>query len=145
MELEKVLKENPTSPTSCLNLESLNSNYLDETNPVSSSGIALQQSELKKETILSFLDYQKMSSFKELEGILDEHSAAVVTRYLASLRALTRRFDMYLQQVILYIMNIITCDFEWKSWHVIMGVGGTRPRPLYRIQGESVWLWDTRN
>lgn len=98
MELDRVLKDNPTSPTSHLNLGEF-SEYLDAPGGISSSGIALQQSEQKKITILSFLDSKMRSSFKQLEGILTEQTAAAVTRYLASSRPLTRSFDMYLQTV----------------------------------------------
>ncbi len=95
LELDRVLKENPSSP-----LEALNEDFPDATGEISSSGIALQQSELKKDTILSFLDSKKMTSFKGLGSVLDERSAAVVTRYLASSRALTKSFDTYLQKVV---------------------------------------------
>jgi hypothetical protein len=91
MELDKVLKDNPSSP--------LGEGDLDLDGGISSSGLALQQSEMKKDIILSFLDSKKQSSFKQMEGILDERLSAVVTRYLASSRALTRSFDMYLQKV----------------------------------------------
>ena len=90
MELDKVLKDNPPSPLGDDDLEN---------GGIGSSGLAVQQSELKKDTILSFLDSKKQTSFKQLEGILDERLSAVVTRYLASSRALTRSFDMYLQKV----------------------------------------------
>ena len=40
-----------------------------------------------------------MGMCRYLEGILDDRSAALVTRYLASSRALSRSFDVYLQQV----------------------------------------------
>lgn len=36
---------------------------------------------------------------RHLEGVLDERSAAIVVRFLASSRALSKSFDMYLQQV----------------------------------------------
>ena len=97
IELERVLKENPTSPT--LNFEPYSGALEGVEGGISSSGIALQQSELKKSLILSFLDSRKMSSFKQLESALDERLAVLVTRQLASSRALTKSFDMYLQKV----------------------------------------------
>lgn len=97
LELDRVLKENPTSPTSGLNSDAFNEDLNSAV--ISSSDIALQQSEIKKDTILSFLDSKKLASFKQLEGILDESLSAVVTRYLASSRPLTRSFDSYLQNV----------------------------------------------
>ena len=90
MELDKALKENQASP--------MGDDYADA-DGVSTSGLALQQSEMKKDIILSFLDSKKQSSFKQLENVLDERLSAVVSRYLASSRALTRSFDMYLQKV----------------------------------------------
>ena len=96
MELEKALKDNPTSPTAAMSLEE---DYQDLAGGISSSAIALQQSEMKKEAILSFLDSKKHSSFKQLANVLDERLSAVVARYLASSRALTRSFDLYLQKV----------------------------------------------
>ena len=61
----------------------------------------LQQSEVKKEVIQSLLSPKTTSTLKSMEGILDERSAAIVTRFLASSRALSRSFDMYLQKVLL--------------------------------------------
>ena len=102
MELDRALKDNPTSPTATMSLDHHFQDLDGEGGGeigISSSGIALQHSEIKKDAILSFLDSKKHSSFKQLAGILDERLSAVVTRYLASSRALTRSFDMYLQKV----------------------------------------------
>ena len=79
-----------------MNLDALDDEIGEE---VSNSGNALQLSEQKKDTLLSFLDSKKQSSFAQLEGIMDERLAAVVTRHLASSRALTKNFKMYLQKV----------------------------------------------
>lgn len=106
-ELDRALKENPASPTAILNSKAFDEDGADHNDGVSSSGLALQQSEMKKNTILSFLDSKKQSSFKQLEGILDERLSAVVTRYLASSRALTRSFDMYLQKVSAGIISLL--------------------------------------
>lgn len=92
------MKENATSPTTNLQLE-MPSDDSGIPCGISSSGLALQQSEHKKETVLSFLDSRKHSSFKQLENVLDEHTAGVVCRYLASSRTLTKSFDIYLQKV----------------------------------------------
>lgn len=99
LELDKALKDNPTSPMAILTSDTLNEDGTELNGGVSTSGLALQHSEMKKDTILSFLDSKKQSSFKKLEGVLDERLSAVVTRSLASSRALTRSFDMYLQKV----------------------------------------------
>ena len=79
-----------------MNLDTFNDEIDEE---MSSSAFALQQSEQKKDVLLSFLDSKKQSSFAQLEGILDERLAAIVTRHLASSRALTKNFKMYLQKV----------------------------------------------
>ena len=99
LDLEKALKDNPQSPTAQVE----DSNVLDgheDIPTISSSAVILQQSEFKKEKIQSLLDPKTISALKSMEGILDEKSAAVVTRYLASTRALSRSFDMYLQKVL---------------------------------------------
>lgn len=98
LDLEKALKDNPQSPTARVDdLDVLDDG--DRNLAVSSSAVALQQSESKKDVILTLLDPKYISSLKSMEGILDERSAAVVTRFLASTRALSRSFDMYLQKV----------------------------------------------
>ena len=91
VELEKVLKD-PSLST------------LDDIDPleshmeVSSSDLALQQSEMKSDMLRSLLG-KKRSSLKALESVLDDKRAAIVTRSLASYRALSKSFDMYLQNV----------------------------------------------
>ena len=98
LDLEKALKDNPQSPTAQID----DLNVLDDCDAsvkVSSSAVVLQQSESKKDMILTLLDPKYSSVLKTMEGILDERTSAVVTRYLASSRALSRSFDMYLQKV----------------------------------------------
>ena len=82
-----------------MNLDAFNDEASGE---MSSSGFALQQSEHKKDTLLSFLNSRKQSSCAQMESILDERLAAVVARHLASSRALTKNFKMYLQKVTQY-------------------------------------------
>jgi cohesin loading factor subunit SCC2 len=67
---------------------------------MSSSAAALQQAELKKDILHSLIGPKSHSEIKHLEGILDDKSAALVARYLASSRAFSRSFDIYLQQLI---------------------------------------------
>lgn len=115
-----MLKDKTTSPTGELSR--------DAPEEVSSSSVALQQSELKKEKILSLLVSKKKLSFKPLTCILDEHSAPVVTRYLASSRALTRSFDLYLQKVM----------SAW-CYHCCWSSGPTLYLPIFGVgEGKSV-------
>ena len=93
LDLEKALKETPPSKTDDLCA-------LEDHQKVSSSAIILQQAEAKKGVIQSLLSPKTTSALKSMEGILDERSAAVVTRFLASSRTLSRSFDMYLQKVL---------------------------------------------
>lgn len=106
LDLEKALKDNPQSPTAQADVHVLD----DEDAPaISSSAVILQQSEFKKEKIQSLLDPKTIAELKSMEGILDEKSAAIVTRFLASTRTLSRSFDMYLQKVCT-CMYILPCS-----------------------------------
>ena len=102
LDLEKALKDNPQSPTA----QAEDSALLDDEDvpAISSSAVILQQSEFKKEKIQSLLDPKTIAELKSMEGILDEKSAAIVTRFLASTRTLCRSFDMYLQKVCMYML-----------------------------------------
>lgn len=99
MDLEKALKDNPQSPTAQTD-DFAGLDDQEDIPAISSSAVVLQQSEAKKELIQSLLDPKTISTLKNMEGILDERSAAIVTRFLASSRALCRSFDMYLQKVL---------------------------------------------
>lgn len=80
---------------------------LDAQTVISSSALAVQQSEMKMEMLHSLLDSRARSSLKVMEGILDEKKAIIVTRSLASSRTLSKSFDMYLQNVcIAYLEEI---------------------------------------
>ena len=103
LDLEKALKENPQSPLSKADDLCVLDDHQNVL-AVTPSAVMLQQSEAKKEVIQSLLYPKTISSLKNMEGILDERSAAIVTRFLASSRALSRSFDMYLQKVLLDIL-----------------------------------------
>ena len=100
LDLEKALKDNPQSPTAQAEDNVLLDDH-DDIPAISSSAVILQQSEFKKEKIQSLLDPKTVSELKSMERILDEKSAAIVTRFLGSTRTLSRSFDMYLQKVCL--------------------------------------------
>ena len=103
LDLEKALKDNPQSPTAQAEDSALLDDH-DDIPAISSSAVILQQSEFKKEKIQSLLDPKTISELKSMEGILDEKSAAIVTRFLGSTRTLSRSFDMYLQKVHVYAL-----------------------------------------
>ena len=96
LELEKLLKDRSSSPTAQLSFRDLADEVGAEE---SSSNSAVQQCELKKEKILVLLDSHKNRSFLSLAAILSEGTAHLVSRHLASSRALTKSFDLYLNKV----------------------------------------------
>lgn len=106
LDLEKALKDNPQSPTAQPDDLTLLDGHKDIP-ALSSSAVILQRSEFKKGAIQSLLDPKTVAGLKSMEGILDERSAAVVTRFLASTRALSKSFDMYLQKVMLHVLSTI--------------------------------------
>ena len=97
LDLEKALKDNPPSPTAKDDLCVLDDH--DKVLAGTSSAVILQQAETKMEMIRSLLSPTTISALKNMEGILDNRTAAVVIRFLASSRALSKSFDMYLQKV----------------------------------------------
>ena len=49
---------------------------------------------------------------RSLDKLLDERSAVVVTRFLASSRSLYKGFDMYLQQVYINYYYVCVCLYS---------------------------------
>ena len=74
---------------------------------------------------------------RHLESILDERSATLVTRYLASSRALSKSFDVYLQQVMGFNSLFLT------QWHQIRYVY-ILPVQLIRVLSEPEVRMRTR-
>ena len=111
LDLEKALKDNPQSPTAQAENNLLDDH--DDIPTISSSAVILQQSEFKKEKIQSLLDPKAESELKSMGGILDEKSAAIVTRFLGSTRTLSRSFDMYLQKV---------CILPYSSFKMLLSM-----------------------
>ncbi len=93
--MEKLLKDNSSSPTAHLSFRDLAEGGDNGGHTQS----AVQQSEAKKEKILALLNSHKNRSFKSLSSILSEETASLVSRHLASSRALTKSFDLYLNKV----------------------------------------------
>jgi cohesin loading factor subunit SCC2 len=94
LELEKAMKEAGEE------MDPITTDGNGDVPAISSSAAALQQAEVKKETLHSLIGTKNQSELKHLEGVLDDKSAGLVVRYLASSRALSRSFDVYLQQLI---------------------------------------------
>ena len=68
--------------------------------PVISAAVGvLQQAELKKEVLVSLVLPGGLLSVSYLEEVLSNESAAMVTRFLASARTLSKSFDVYLAKV----------------------------------------------
>lgn len=125
LDLEKALKDGPHSPISQADDLSVQDDH-EKMLAVSSSAAILQQSEIKKDMIQSLLDPKTLAALKSIEGILDDRSSAVVTRFLASSRALSRSFDMYLQKVHLYVYKL----------HNFLLLTSTFTRQLIRVSNE---------
>ena len=89
VELEKLLKD----PSTIDDLDAI------DTAEITNSAMAMQQSETKISMLRSLLNPKKRNSLKRLEGVLDDKRAVVVTKSLASYRALSKSFDMYLRDV----------------------------------------------
>jgi len=106
LELEKLLKDKSSSPTAQLSFHDLADEVGTEE---SSSHSAVQQCELKKEKILTLLESHKSRSFRSLVTVLSDDTAHLVSRHLASSRALTKSFDLYLNKVrvFLFFFNTI--------------------------------------
>lgn len=112
---------------------------------ISSSAMALQQAEMKKDILHSLIGPKNQTDMKSvctchreseilsccvcvlcryLESVLDNKCAALVTRYLASSRALSRSFDVYLQQVHVYnmlpVIHVECIHMTCISYHCIV-------------------------
>lgn len=128
LDLEKALKgslDPPDFPMDSLVLDQ------EAVPAISSSAIALQQAEVKKEVLHSFTDPKALASLKHLEGVLDERSAAVVTRFLASSRTLSRSFDMYLQQL-LRVLNEPAVHVRTRAMKALSTIIAADPSILSR-------------
>ena len=96
---------------------------LEAPSVISSSALAVQQSEMKMDMLHSLLDARAHVSLKVMEGILDEKKAAIVTRSLASSKTLSKSFDMYLQNVCFvycsYVLSLLVLYIDLRYIMVV--------------------------
>ncbi|XP_064386068.1 nipped-B-like protein isoform X2 [Halichondria panicea] len=127
VELEKLLKD----PSTIDDLDAI------DTAEITNSAMAMQQSETKISMLRSLLNPKKRNSLKRLEGVLDDKRAVVVTKSLASYRALSKSFDMYLRDFI-RVLNDPAVHVRTRAMKSLSTIVAVDPGILSRLDVQKM-------